>query len=744
MPVGGGDIGMNVWVEGGNVYAYFSRSGTFDEHNTFLKLGRLKLKLDPNPFDGSDGFRQELILKDGYIKISQNGTRVKLWADVFNPVIHIDIKSTKKLQATVSYENWRYRNREVKGKANNANSYKWAPQGQVITYADSINFQKGGVLFYHHNRDSTVFDVAVKQQNMESVKDQMMNPLKDLTFGGFMHGGNFVPAGTSEGKYQDTDFKGYRLTSEKAAKTQQIEIQLYTKQAEKTGDWQASLFASVSDYKKEKRTAAIRSRNWWNNFWDRSFIYTQKNNSTEKDSVYQIGQNYQLFRYMLGCNAFGGYPTKFNGGLFTYDPVFVDSTYRFTPDFRNWGGGTMTAQNQRLVYFSMLKSGDFEIMTAEFKFYQRMLKNAELRSKVYWGHEGASFTEQIENYGLPNPSEYGWDRPEDFDPGMQYNAWLEYQWDTVLEFCKMMLDQYYYAGKDVEEYLPFVMSSLQFFDAHYQYLAERRGRKKLDGNGDLILYPGSAGETYKMAYNSNSTIAGLMVISEEMLGLPNRYLSTEQRTYLKSFEKRIPPLNFRYIENKEVLAPAKSWERINNIEVPQLYPVYPWGIYGIGQPDLNIARNTWFFDPDARRFRSYIGWKQDNIFAARLGLTSEAAKYNRMKLANSGRRFPAFWGPGFDWTPDHNWGGSGMIGLQEMLLQTAGDKILLFPAWPKNWNVHFKLYAPGETVIEAKVEDGKAEVIQVWPASRGKDIVNLYKASKEEKLETINPEEIIK
>ena len=38
-------------------------------------------------------------------------------------------------------------------------------------------------------------------------------------------------------------------------------------------------------------------------------------------------------------------------------------------------------------------------------------------------------------------------------------------------------------------------------------------------------------------------------------------------------------------------------------------------------------------------------------------------------------------------------GGSGMIGLQEMLLQTNGEQILLFPAWPKEWNVHFKLHA---------------------------------------------------
>ncbi|WBL23383.1 DUF5703 domain-containing protein [Zunongwangia sp. HRR-M8] len=737
MPVGGGDIGMNVWVEKGSIYAYFSRSGTFDEHNTFLKLGRLKLELEPNPFSTEEGFKQELKLNNGFLEISQNNTQIKFWVDVFNPVIHMDIESSTKIEASVNYENWRYHDREVKGKANNANSYKWAPQGKIITYADSIFFHEEKILFYHRNRYSTVFDVAVKQQKMESVKDQMTNPLRNLTFGGLIHGSNFQPAGIYEGVYQNTDFKGFRLKSKKPSKNQNIQIQLYTKQTENIKNWKSVLLNSVQEYKKDKNRAAKKSQDWWNAFWDRSWIYVQETNSTKKDSVFQIGQNYQLFRYMLGCNAYGEYPTKFNGGLFTYDPAYVDSTYKFTPDFRNWGGGTMTAQNQRLVYFPMLKSGDFEMMTPQFKFYQRILKNAQLRSIVYWNHKGASFTEQIENYGLPNPSEYNWNRPEDYDPGMQYNAWLEYQWDTILEFCMMILDQHYYAKIDISEYLPLVMSSLQFFDEHYQYLAGKRGSEKLDTNGDLILYPGSAAETYKMAYNANSTIAGLRVISEKLLYLPKHYLSDIEKSYLKEFQNRIPPLNFREIADKKVIAPAKSWERVNNTEVPQLYPVFPWGIYGIGKPELDIARNTFRLDPDAKKFRSHIGWKQDNIFAARLGFTKEAARFTKMKLANSGRRFAAFWGPGFDWVPDHNWGGSGMIGLQEMLLQTVNDKILLFPAWPKHWNVHFKMHAPGNVIVEAKVENGVSEIIEISSNYERNNIINLYESSEEEKSKLI-------
>ena len=732
MPLGGGDIGLNVWVEKGDLYCYFSRSGTFDEHNTLLKLGRVKITLTPNPFKDNEGFRQELVLKDGYIIIAQNNAKIKLWVDVFKPVIHIDLESKTSLKMTASYESWRYKNRDSKGKANNANSYKWAPQGDIVTFKDSISFENNGIKFYHKNRENTVFDVAVKQQKMESVKDQMLNPIGNLTFGGFMTGDNLKPDGTYLGKYQSTDFKGFNLTSIKPSKKHSLQLYLNTSQSD-LNTWNNGLKNQISGDKNSSKQSEKNTIKWWNNFWNRSFIFTQKNNSTAKDSVYQIGQNYQLFRYMLGCNAYGKYPTKFNGGLFTVDPVFTNAALDFTPDFRNWGGGTMTAQNQRLVYFPMVKSGDFDMMKSQLDYYLSLQKNAELRSKVYWNHNGASFTEQLENFGLPNPAEYEWKRPADYDPGMEYNAWLEYEWDTVFEFCQMMLQQKEYAGEDIQKYNQFIISCLRFFDEHYQYLAKQRGRKSLDGNGKLVLYPGSGAETYKMTYNANSTISALQVITENLLHLSSEQLSKEELEYVKGFQTRIPPLNFGQIENHKVLLPAKTWERVNNSEIPQLYPVYPWEIYGVGKPDLETALNTWKYDPDALKFRSHIGWKQDNIFSARLGLTEEAKKYNLLKMANSDRRFPAFWGPGFDWVPDHNWGGSGMIGMQEMLLQEADGKIYLFPAWPKDWNVHFKLHAKQNTTIEAELLNGELKVLKVLPEERKKDIINLLGKSETEK-----------
>ena len=96
-----------------------------------------------------------------------------------------------------------------------------------------------------------------------------------------------------------------------------------------------------------------------------------------------------------------------------------------------------------------------------------------------------------------------------------------------------------------------------------------------------------------------------------------------------------------------------------------------------------------------------------------MGLTDEAARLAQLKMGNGPHRFPAFWGPGYDWTPDHNWGGSGMIGMQEMLMQEVDGRIILFPAWPKNWDVTFRLRASGNRVVEATMKDGKVENVRI-------------------------------
>ena len=57
-----------------------------------------------------------------------------------------------------------------------------------------------------------------------------------------------------------------------------------------------------------------------------------------------------------------------------------------------------------------------------------------------------------------------------------------------------------------------------------------------------------------------------------------------------------------------------------------------------------------------------------------------------------------------------------------MLIQPRGDKILLLPAWPREWNVSFRLHAPKNTVVEGEYRDGKMVRLEVTPESRRGDV----------------------
>lgn len=694
MPCGGHDVGMNVWVEHGDLLFYVSKSGFFDENNTLLKAGRWRLRINSKPFTNEDGsFCQRLCLDDGAIYIKGKDVSIRLWADVFSPRVFMEIKSKTKTSATLSYESWRYKDRQITKAESQQCSYKWDLPAQAMTYKDSIAASEHTLTFCHKNRKYTVFDYTVKKESLDSIKSSLYNPIGELAFGGVMTAPDFTFVDTTDSVYASTDYRSWNFNAT-GIKQSTVCISLYTGNER---------FDNVSAASSKKR-----SSRWWHELWQRSFIVPVDKEKAPATMVTAL-RNYELIRYILACNAYGKWPSKFNGSLFTFDPIYVDSKSHFTPDYRMWGGGTMTAQNQRLLYWPMLKSGDTDMMAAQLDTYLRMLPNAVARTRYYWGHEGASFTEQIENFGLPNPAEYGQHNEGD-DRGTERNAWLEYLWDTSLEFCSMALQIHAYNGMDVSKYEEMVRQCLLFYDQHYQYLAKQRGLKALDGDGKLVLYPTSGCETYKMAYNSSSVIAALKTVAEQAIAYckANAVADTMLQTEAEGLLSRLPSIPLREIDGHTCIAPAVAWARIQNEETPQLYPVWPWRQYGLGRNGIDVALNTYLYDPYALKMRSPKGWKQDNIWTACLGQKEDARRLTEAKLGNGPYRFTAFYDRGFDWTPDINRGGSGMVGLQEMMLQEKPDGgLMLFPSCPDDWNIRFRLCASGNRTVDATIIDGK-------------------------------------
>ena len=58
-----------------------------------------------------------------------------------------------------------------------------------------------------------------------------------------------------------------------------------------------------------------------------------------------------------------------------------------------------------------------------------------------------------------------------------------------------------------------------------------------------------------------------------------------------------------------------------------------------------------------------------------------------------------------------------------MLLQPVGRRLYLLPAWPRAWDVHFKLHTPAQTTVECVYRAGRVERLTVTPETRRPDVV---------------------
>jgi len=741
MPCAGGDIGLNVWVEKGQLLFYIARAGCRDENGALLKLGRVRIKLTPNPFGKDSTFRQELKLRQGGIEISGHSaiedrkSTIRLWVEVHRPIAHVDIASDKPITVEATYESWRTETIELSGAGNKHNrramcmiNYDAYP-GKVFLYKDEIR-PAGKFVRFHHRVDNSkdCFNFQVKQQELEPVRGKMVNPLENLVWGGALVCDNFALTGQTEGKYAQCPFHGWKYVSKAPAKSHRVRVCLHTDQVKKQDTWDAALQKLIKLSPQEDQDAWKRNLKWWSDFWNRSHLVINPGRG-EKDTGWRLGRNYQLFRYMLASNVSGREPTVFNGGLFTFDPLYVNGKKGpgFTPDHRQWGAA-FTAQNQRLVYRPMLKTGDFDLLVPGFSFYLKGLPNATARVRHYWKHDGCAFEEQSAITALPGACQYGFfegggrGRKKDSEVGVQINRAGGKVYEEQLDWSWLILQYHQFSGADIARYLPLIEQSVIFYDEHYRYRCKQLTGKELGGDGKLVIYPANALEGHWDARNPTSVIAGLRRVLSTLVTLPEKYTSPARKNRWHTILDRLPDmptgnsdkLGGRYLKPSENHG-HQSWH------CPEMFPLYPYELYGLGLPDLDLMKRTSL--ATGRDRLATRAWEQANIHAPRLGDTALARKLNISKMNDGPYRFPAFWPHTIDWAPDHNWGGSGMIGMQEMLMQTHAGKIRLMPAWPNDWDVDFKLHAPRKTIVSGSVHAGKVVHLQITPKERRKDVV---------------------
>ena len=112
MPCVGGDMGLTVWVENNELLFYVGREGCRDENGSLLKMGRVRIAINPSPFADGARFSQELKLGEGLVEIQaevpdENSTTIRIWVEIDRPIAHVEIATSEQSTVLATYESWR-------------------------------------------------------------------------------------------------------------------------------------------------------------------------------------------------------------------------------------------------------------------------------------------------------------------------------------------------------------------------------------------------------------------------------------------------------------------------------------------------------------------------------------------------------------------------------------------------------------------------------------------------------------
>lgn len=698
MPLGNGEVGLNVWVEkDGDLLFYVSRTDSWSECSRLLKLGRVRVSFSPNPFAGQAPFRQELKLRQGRVEIVAGPVKLDVFAAADRPVIYVAGRSETPVEVKVSLENWRTMRHVLKGtELVSSWTMRMAPDNvEVWESPDVVHKAPGDAVAWYHRNAYSIVPFTLRHQSLESAASQVRDPLAHRTFGGWISAAGFVQAGKAA------------LRSAKPVREFDVRIATHAAQTETAEEWLRHV-EEISGQSPDAATAQRTTAAWWNDFWNRSWIFV------EGDQADRVTRAYALQRWITACGGRGNYPIKFNGSIFTINPKYTESKLDFNADWRAWGD-CYWWQNTRLPYLPMLARGDFDQMRPLFRFYREAVPLCRARAKRYHGVEGVYFPETMTIFGAYSNGDYGWDRTGR-EPKEVLCPYWQYAWQQGLELVMLMLDYYDHVRDDAfltRELTPMAHDVLKYYDTRF----------RRDEHGKLVINPTQSAETYWYdVTNDTPSVAGLESVLSRLLALPADRVPAAERAYWTKMREAVPALPLKTEEGKTFILPAAVFNpKRSNCENPELYPISPFRLLGVGKPNLETGIETY----QRRIAKATFGWSIDGHCAALLGMTEEAKRQLLARVGNShqNHRFPAMWGPNYDWVPDQDHGGNLMLALQYMAMQADDGKIYLLPAWPKNWNVQFKLHAPGNTVVEADYREGKLAKLKVTPSERRKDVV---------------------
>jgi hypothetical protein len=728
MPLGNGDIGLNVWVdENGDLVFYISKVDAYDAGHLLPKLGRVRIRFEPK-LDVND-FQQTLVLRDAAIEVKAGDVKLKVWVDANSPVIRVEGSCATPRTAVIAVESLRQL----------ADAESALPGAGT---AGVIFNDKADRLAWCYRNQSSAWAVNLASQNTPEMVAKAKDPILHRTSGCVVRAQGFVRENQST------------LKTKEPVITFDCSVRILSNQPKGVKEWLAEAEQPVkSDWSAHQA--------YWRAFWNRSHIFvsdcgagkfnldqcrfTQFAQGSKaydghkeidaKKNAFQMSQRYALERFCEAAAGRGTVPPPYNGSIFTMDmPPGVmgfdaPKGGGASPDGRDWADLSFMWQNTRYPFWSMATRGDYDTLRPGMQFVRDGLDICRDHCKKLLGIDGAFIMEASWWY---NVGRFNWD---------QVPGHLVYHQLATIELPAIMCE--YYEHTRERKFLDEVL--LPCADEFIAYYAKRFPKR--DASGKMLMEGVGCMETYQGVTNPCTEIGCLKLLLGKLLSFD---IDAAHREKWSQLLAAMPDVPVRRIRGMDLLAVGDVYQsgRVD-CETPEMFSVYPFRQAWLGTPGkLAMARQSFHVrniqidgTQDAQPVETG-GWQAAPVQAAFLGLPREAARLASINFNDKfinwcenfspdtpfpnrpHARFPAFWECKMDGTPDNDHGANSANTLQSMLLQSDGQKILLLPAWPEDWDVSFKLCANDNTSVECKYRNGRVQSLKVTPASRAADVID--------------------
>ena len=376
MPIGNGTNTALIWVdESGDLMLRIARGDSWDEYARSIKLGNIRIHFE-NSLNAPEGeFQQTLNYYDGEIEIVTPETTVRVWADANQDIIHVEADEKQPGKVEVSIESWREEEKVITH-LDTWQDYVHVAEfdnsigidaGEIVVPADQFEEAGNGLCWFHRNETSVWDETLATQSITEDLIERygIQDPLTYRTTGGMISG---------TGMEADGDKK---LVSTEEKEVHRIDIATHTEITEDPGMWTEN----IADLMAENENADIEElreqhRKYWNDFWDKSYVI-----ATGDEEADTVTKGWIAARWMEGCAGRAEGPIEFNGGVFAFEE-----------DSLLWHDYTQF--NQRFAYWSMLQSGDFDLMQSYFDMNLNSMPVAQASVKARWGESNEGYAQK--------------------------------------------------------------------------------------------------------------------------------------------------------------------------------------------------------------------------------------------------------------------------------------------------------------------------------------------------------------